>query len=82
MKNKRIYARVKNDKQEAHLFEFPLLHILNGDQIRLKIGNFEVKLFIDDKGLSNEDIVGYGSCGTIRDSEWLRELCQRKKQAE
>ena len=83
MKDKRIYARVKNNKKEAHLFEFPLLHILNGEQIRLKIGNCEVKLFIDDKGLSNEDIVGYGSCGSICDhDEWLRELCERQKQAE
>ena len=83
MKDKRIYARVKNNKKEVHLFEFPLVEILKGDNIRLKIDNCEVTLFIDDKGLSNEDIVGYGSWGTIEEpNAWLKELCQRKKQAE
>ena len=83
MINKRIYARVKNNKKEAHLFEFPLLHILNGDCIRLEIDKCKVTLFIADKGLSHEEIDGYGSQGTIYDpKEWLRELCERQKQAE
>lgn len=83
MKNKRIYARVKNNKKEAHLFEFPLVEIFKGDNIRLKINNCEVTLFIEDKGLSHEEIDGYGSWGTIEEpNAWLKELRERQKQAE
>ena len=84
MKNKRIYAWVRTKKDKiGHLFEFPLVELLKGEEIQLVIGNYKVKLFISDKGLSHEDITGYSCIGTIEEpNEWLKELCERKKQAE
>ena len=83
MKNKRIYARVKNNEKEIHLFEFPLLEVLRGDNVKLKIGKTEVTLFIDDKGLSREVIDKYACWGDIENpNEWLKELLERRKQAE